>query len=209
MLVRKEIIEEGCLLGIWEITETREQLLDMLSVENQEKAHAYLSNLRSKKRQLEWLSIRVVLQTLTNDNKTVKHTSQGQPYLSDNSYQISISHSKDYAVVLLHKHKKVGVDIENYSNRILKIEKRFISDNEYIDPKNRTLHLILHWCAKETLYKLMDSTKIIFKEHLHIHPFQIQNKGVIKACESLSQDTTVFDIYYEVNPNFVITWGMM
>jgi phosphopantetheinyl transferase len=209
MLVRKEITEEGCLLGIWEITETSDQLLDMLSEENKEKAHKYLSTIRSKKRKLEWLSIRVVLQILTNDNKTVKHTSQGQPYLSDNSYQISISHSKDYAVVLLHKHKKVGVDIENYSNRILKIEKRFISDNEYIDPKNRTLHLILHWCAKETLYKLMDSTKIIFKEHLHIHPFQIQNKGVIKACESLSQDTTVFDIYYEVNPNFVITWGMM
>lgn len=209
MLVRKEITEEGCLLGIWEITETSDQLLDMLSEENKEMAHKYLSTIRSKKRKLEWLSIRVVLQILTNDNKTVKHTSQGQPYLSDNSYQISISHSKDYAVVLLHKHKKVGVDIENYSNRILKIEKRFISDNEYIDPKNRTLHLILHWCAKETLYKLMDSTKIIFKEHLHIHPFQIQNKGVIKACESLSQDTTVFDIYYEVNPNFVITWGMM
>lgn len=208
MLVRKEITEEGCLLGIWEITETSDQLLDMLSEENKEKAHKYLSTIRSKKRKLEWLSIRVVLQILTNDNKTVKHTSQGQPYLSDNSYQISISHSKDYAVVLLHKHKKVGVDIENYSNRILKIEKRFISDNEYIDPKNRTLHLILHWCAKETLYKLMDSTKIIFKEHLHIHPFQIQNKGVIKACESLSQDTTVFDIYYEVNPNYVITWGM-
>ena len=209
MLVRKEITEEGCLLGIWEITETSDQLLDMLSEENKEKAHKYLSTIRSKKRKLAWLSIRVVLQILTNDNKTVKHTLQGQPYLSDNSYQISISHSKDYAVVLLHKHKKVGVDIENYSNRILKIEKRFISDNEYIDPKNRTLHLILHWCAKETLYKLMDSTKIIFKEHLHIHPFQIQNKGVIKACESLSQDTTVFDIYYEVNPNFVITWGMM
>ena len=81
---------------------------------------------------LEWLSIRVILQILTNDNKTVKHTSQGQPYLSDNSYQISISHSRDYAVVLLHKHKKVGVDIENYSNRILKIEKRFISSDEFI-----------------------------------------------------------------------------
>ena len=209
MLVRKEIIEEDCLLGIWEITETRDQLLAMLSVENQQKANEYLSNIRSKKRQLEWLSIRVVLQILTNDNKTVKHTQQGQPYLSDNSYNISISHSKDYAVVLLHKHKKVGVDIENYSNRVLKIEKRFVSDDEYIDPSNRVLHLILHWCAKETLYKLMDSTKIIFKEHLHVRPFHIENKGVIKACESLSTHNASFDIYYEVNPNYVITWGMV
>lgn len=209
MLIRKEIIEEDSLLGIWEITETREELLSMLSLENQEKANNHLTNIKSKKRQLEWLSIRVVLQILTNDNKTVKHTPQGQPFLSDNSYQISISHSKDYAVVLLHKYKKVGVDIENYSNRVLKIEKRFISEDEYIDPNNRTVHLILHWCAKETLYKLMDSTKIIFKEHLHVHPFKIQDKGVIKASESLSPNNTVFDIYYEINKNFVITWGIL
>ena len=209
MLIRKEIIAEDCLLGIWKFTESCEQLFNMLSVENQKKASYNLSKIKSKKRKLEWLSTRVVLQILTNDNKTVKHTSQGQPYLSDNSYQISISHSKDYAVVLLHKHKKVGVDIENYSDRILRIENRFISEDEYIDPKNRTLHLILHWCAKETLYKLMDSTKIIFKEHLHIKPFEIQDKGIIKASESLSTNHTDFDIYYEVNKDFVITWGFL
>ena len=79
MLVRKEITEEGCLLGIWEITETSDQLLDMLSEENKEKAHKYLSTIRSKKRKLEWLSIRVVLQILTKDNKTVNHTSQCHP----------------------------------------------------------------------------------------------------------------------------------
>ncbi|NLZ96213.1 MAG: 4'-phosphopantetheinyl transferase superfamily protein [Bacteroidales bacterium] len=209
MLIRKEIIEEGFMLGIWEITESSEQLFNMLSEENRKKAYKNLSKIKSKKRKLEWLSTRVVLQILTNDNKTVKHTAQGQPYLSDNSYQISISHSKDYAVVLLHKHQKVGVDIENYSDRVLRIENRFISEDEYIDPDNRTLHLILHWCAKETLYKLMDSTKIIFKEHLHIKPFQIQDKGVIKASESLSPNNTDFDIYYEVNKNFVITWGTL
>lgn len=209
MLVRKEIIKEGGLLGIWKITESRDELLNMLSVENQNKAHKSLSNIKSKKRELEWLSIRVILQILTNDNKTVKHTPEGQPFLSDNSFQISISHSKDYAVVLLHKEKKVGVDIENRSNRILKIENRFMSIDEYIDPDNRILHLILHWCAKETLYKLMDSTKIVFKEHLHVHRFPIKSKGAIKAHESFTDKRTVFDIYYEVNDDFVITWGMV
>lgn len=209
MLVRKEIIEQDCLLGIWEITETRDELMNMLSAENQEKANTYLSSIKSKKRELEWLSIRIILQILTNDNKTVKHKPDGQPYLSDNSYQISISHSRDYAVVLLHKHKKVGVDIENYSDRILKIEKRFMSDDEYIDPSNRILHLIIHWCAKETLYKLMNSTEIIFKEHLRIHPFKIEDKGVIKAYESFSSDKISFTLNYEVNKKFVITWGMM
>lgn len=207
MLIRKELIDKDCVLGIWKITETRDELLSMLSMRNQEKAHRYLFNIKSNRRVLEWLSSRLLLQLLTNDDKTIDHTDQGQPFLLDKSYQISISHSKEYAVVLLHKNKKVGVDIENYSDRILKIEKRFISESEYIDPKNRILHLILHWCAKETLYKLMNSTQIVFKKHLHIHPFQIQDKGLIKANETFSEEQETYEVHYEVNPDFVLTWG--
>lgn len=209
MLIRKDVIEKDCFLGIWKITESHDELLNMLSQENQTNARDFISGIRSKKRKLEWLAIRVVLQILTDDNKTVKHTSDGQPFLSDNSYQISISHSDDYAVVILHKYKRVGVDIENISDRILKIEKRFISTDEYIDPTNRVLHLIIHWCAKETLYKLISSSKIIFKEHLFIHPFEIEEKGKITASELLSIDQKTFDIYYEVNTDFVITWSIM
>ena len=208
MLIRKKLVDEDCLMGIWKISEARDELYKMLSEEDKNEVDRELINIRSKKRALEWMSTRLILQELTNDNKTVKHNSQGQPFLSDKSYQISISHSNDYVVVLLHKSKKVGVDIENFSHRILKIEKRFISQEEYIDPKNRTLHLILHWCAKETLYKLMDSTEIIFKDHLHIQPFKIEKKGLIKANESLTEDRATFDIQYEVNPDFVLTWGI-
>lgn len=207
MLIRKEFTDKGCVLGIWKITESRDELLDMLSLRNQEEAHQYLSNVKSNRRVLEWLSTRLLLQLLTNDDKTIDHTDQGQPFLLDNSYQISISHSKDYAVVLLHKDKKVGVDIENYSDRILKIEKRFVSENEYIDPKNRILHLILHWCAKETLYKLMNSTEIVFKKHLYVHPFKIKDEGIIKASETFTDESASFDVYYEVTSDFVLTWS--
>lgn len=208
MLIRKEYIDKDCMLGIWKIAETQDELLSMLSKTNQEHALKYLSSIKSNQRGLEWLSSRLLLQLLTNDDKTVQYTKQGQPLLADNSYQISISHSKDYAVVLLHKYKKVGVDIENYSHRILKIEKRFITEEEYIDPNNRTLHLILHWCAKETLYKLMNSTSIIFNKHLHIHPFEIGDKGLIVANETFTEKGTTFEIYYEVNSDYVLTWGL-
>ncbi len=207
MLIRKEFVDKNSVMGIWEITETREELFNMLSLTNQKKAQQYLSNIRSSRRTLEWLSSRLLLQLLTDDDKTIEYTDQGQPFLSDKSFHISISHSKDYAVVLLHKYKKVGVDIENYSNRILKIEDRFISEDEYIDPSNRMLHLILHWCAKETMYKLMNSTEIVFKTHLHIHPFQIQDNGVMDACEMFTESKSTFKINYEVNNDFILAWG--
>ena len=209
MLIRKKSIDKDCVMGIWKITETRDELLNMLSSTNQEKAHHYLSNIKSNRRTLEWLSSRLLLQLLTNDDKTIEHTDQGQPFLVDNSFQISISHSKDYAVVLLHKYKKVGVDIENYSQRILKVEKRFISETEYIDPNQRTLHLILHWCAKETLYKLMNSTEIVFKKHLHIEPFQIQEEGIMNAYETFTENKSSYSINYEVKDDFVLAWGSM
>ena len=209
MLIRKKSIDKDCVMGIWKITETRDELLNMLSSTNQEKAHHYLSNIKSNRRTLEWLSSRLLLQLLTSDGKTIEHTDQGQPFLVDNSFQISISHSKDYAVVLLHKYKKVGVDIENYSERILKVEKRFISETEYIDPNQRTLHLILHWCAKETLYKLMNSTEIVFKKHLHIQPFQIQEEGIMNAYETFTENKSSYSINYEVKDDFVLAWGSM
>ena len=209
MLIRKKSLDKDCVMGIWKITETRDELLNMLSSTNQEKAHHYLSNIKSNRRTLEWLSSRLLLQLLTNDDKTIEHTDQGQPFLVDNSFQISISHSKDYAVVLLHKYKKVGVDIENYSQRILKVEKRFISETEYIDPNQRTLHLILHWCAKETLYKLMNSTEIVFKKHLHIQPFQIQEEGIMNAYETFTENKSSYSINYEVKDDFVLAWGSM
>ena len=207
MLIRKEFVDKNGVMGIWKITETREELFNMLSLTNQAKAQQYLSNIKSNRRVLEWLSSRLLLQLLTDDDKTIEHTDQGQPFLSDKSFNISISHSKDYAVVLLHKYKKVGVDIENYSNRILKIENRFISENEYIDPSNRMLHLILHWCAKETMYKLMNSTEIVFKTHLHIHPFQIKDTGVMDAYEIFTECKSTFKINYEVNSDFILAWG--
>lgn len=207
MLIRKEFVDKHSVMGIWKITETRDELFNMLSLTNQEKAQQYLSNIRSSRRTLEWLSSRLLLQLLIGDDKTIEHTDQGQPFLSDKSFHISISHSKDYAVVLLHKYKKVGVDIENYSNRILKIENRFISEDEYIDPSNRMLHLILHWCAKETMYKLMNSTEIVFKTHLHIHPFQIKDTGVMDAYEIFTECKSTFKINYEVNSDFILSWG--
>lgn len=207
MLIRKEFVDKNGVMGIWKITETREELFNMLSLTNQAKAQQYLSNIKSNRRVLEWLSSRLLLQLLTDDDKTIEHTDQGQPFLSDKSFNISISHSKDYAVVLLHKYKKVGVDIENYSNRILKIENRFISENEYIDPSKRMLHLILHWCAKETMYKLMNSTEIGFKAHLHIHPFQIQNNGVMNTYETFTESKSIFKINYEINNDFILAWG--
>ncbi len=110
----------------------------------------------------------------------------GSPYLDDGKNNISISHTKNYAAILLHESAAVGVDIETRSERVIKMPvNSFLIRNILIRTKNCTQ--LLHWSAKESLFKLMNEQGIDFKQHLHIHPFIPGNKGMIAATETKTE----------------------
>lgn len=210
MLIRKEHINNGAILGVWEINESKEELLALYPNKLRAEALKYVTTtLKSEKRSTEWLSVRLMLYMILDDEKIIAHNSDGRPYLKDDSYNISISHTKKHAAILLHKTKKVGIDIEVTSDRVYKVAKKFISDNEYIHEENKRIHLLLHWSAKETMFKLMKETEIDFKLHLNLEKFIPQDKGIIHARETKTNKQTLFDIHYEVYPEYVLTWSML
>ena len=66
-------------------------------------------------RRLEWLAVRVLLYTLSGEEKEIAYHPSGKPYLADDSASISISHTKGYVAVALGlPGREVGVDIEQY-----------------------------------------------------------------------------------------------
>lgn len=95
------------------------------------------------------------LQELTGGSALIAYHPNGAPYLSGSSLHISISHTKGYAAVLLQDHPAAGIDIEYRSERVSRIRSRFMNPEEEagIDKEYETEHLLLHWCAKETLLK--------------------------------------------------------
>src|SRR5690554_4531156 len=103
MLIRKDHINSGGLLGIWKMEESREELLEHFPMHLQQEAIAYLDNIRSPRRSIEWLSTRAMLFILLGHGKSIQNYPDGRPYLADHSYQISISHTKEYAALLLHE----------------------------------------------------------------------------------------------------------
>ena len=173
-----------------------------------EKAEKKLHTIKSEKRSLEWLAARVMLSELLHEEKIIKHTPEGRPQLSDKSYHISISHSGNHAAILLHPQRRTGIDIETRSNRILRVSQRFVSEKEYIDNTQKTLHLLLHWSAKETLFKLMHASQIDFKTHLLIEPFRLALSGEIRAHELKTKKQQSFRIFYEIHPLYVLTWAL-
>lgn len=207
MLIRKEFTEEKGILGIWKIEESSATLLSLFPEEMQPEARRELQLLRTEKRSLEWLSTRLMAMMLSGKEPVViRNRKDGKPYLENAAAHITISHTKGYAAILLHETFPVGIDIEARSERVKKIASRLLSHGEWIDPAQESVHLLLHWSAKESLFKLMDEQEIVFRKHLHIHPFTPATRGVMHAFESRSGNDRSFDIRYEVTPEYVLTW---
>ena len=208
MLLRKEHIDGDGLIGIGKITENHQILLESLPQAQQKLAEHYISKMRSERRIIEWLTTRVLLFELLREEKIIGNRLDGRPFLIDNSYKISISHTKDWAAILLHKQFSVGIDVETISERVSRLANKFISEKEYIDASQKIIHQLLHWSSKETMFKMMEESEIDFKEHLHVQPFTPLEKGIFQASESRTEQQQTFQIHYEVLSDAVLTWAV-
>lgn len=199
-------MDNGGLLGIWRMEESPETLLRLFPLHLRHEANRYLEGVRSMRRAIEWLSTRIMLMELLQKEQIIHNREDGSPYLEDEQHYISISHTKAYAAVLVHQSSPVGIDIEMRSERVIKIADKFISEREYIDPSQQIIHQLLHWSAKESLFKRMNEKGIDFREHLYIHPFTPRLKGLLTATETRSDQSLSYKIDYEVHPDYVLTW---
>src|SRR3954470_4289162 len=123
-------IDEQTILSVWKIEETETELLDGLQLKTHELE--FISSLNNGKRLLHWLSTRLLLRKMLNTSEYIdcRMDEHGKPYLVDSDYEISLSHSFDYAAVMISKDKKVGVDIELIKDKIKKIQAKFLTPVE-------------------------------------------------------------------------------
>lgn len=195
------------LRGIWKMEESSEMLLSLLK--NREAYQTDLAVFRTEKRLQEWLAVRVLLQELLDEPPRIAYHPNGAPYLVDSPYHISISHTKGYAAVLLQEEPCAGIDIEYRSDRIVKIRSRFMTPEEEanINKEHATEHLLVYWCAKETLFKMLGRDEVDFCKHLHVCPFPYAQEGRFTVYESRTPLKSAYTLNYLVTPDFVLTWN--
>lgn len=205
MALLEKHTESDCLWGIWKIEETVEDLL--LYFAHPESYELAMEHLVAEGRRLEWLSVRALLLELCGEEKQIAYHSNGMPYLLDGSANISISHTRGYVAVVISTQRIVGIDIEQYGEKILRLGGKFMSENEleHIDTENEIYHLLLHWSAKESIFKVLGEEAVDFKEHLCIEPFTVEQRGVIKLQEFKTPLKQKFIINYRTDVDFVIT----
>ena len=149
----------------------------------------------------------------------IDHEDSGRPILRHSDMEIGISHTKNYASVILSKQNRVAVDIEYISDRICKIEDKFMRGDEQAYSRklmqqiaiaknsntNKACILLLFWCAKETMYKYYSD------EHLALQDIKIEqitsnstDNGNIICQNTLSGETKT--LVYKVNDCTVLTY---
>jgi len=208
MLQEIKKIENESTIAIWEITETAPELLDLLH--NKKTYSADLTKLTSDKRKKEWLATRILVEAICGKDKIVAYNEKGKPYLTDHSFHISISHTSNFVALIAHQTREVGIDIEKISDRICHLKERFLHKEEllHIDSTQETTHLLLHWSAKEVLFKMINEENVDFSEHLRIFPFTPQKNGTFFGKEMRTKRQENYNFAYCIKDSFVLVWSV-
>lgn len=185
-------------LALWKIEEPEEVLLAGLQLKQHELD--FLASLNNGKRLLHWLSTRLLLRTMLNtaDYIDCRMDGHGKPYLVNSDYSISLSHSYDYAAVMIGKDRSVGVDIELIKPKIHRIQQKFLSSSELeqLDVKDNTDGLYVCWCVKEAVYKWYGKKGLEFRKHIHIQPFELKNEGTLTVIVILPEGQRTLTVSY-------------
>lgn len=206
MIIHKDCAE-GCQLGIWLIREDYDDLFGRLTLNSSELST--LDNFRNHNRKIEWLSVRTLANEMTGRNVRIIYNAERKPFLEDNSYNISISHSHEFTSILMSKDRRVGIDLEYMSHRINGITHRFMHDSEKVtdDPALIQYHLYIYWCAKEALYKICDKRDIHFKKDIIIDHFDPEEKGELTGTVKTGRGRERYGLkYFRIN-NYTIVWS--
>ncbi len=193
-------------LGIWELSESSSQMIPLLHFSEIEKAA--FEKISNEKRKKEFLGVRLLLKTLLHQKTEISYKDNGQPYLKNSRWNISISHSAELAVVLLSE-KKTGIDVENTQRNISSLVPRFLNDAEKRQAEkeeNPQQARILYWSAKEAIYKCAGAANIDFKRQIRIYPFAMASGAHFRGALLADQTTRNFILGHLFFQNNVIVY---
>ena len=208
-LIKKIECSEGW-GGIWKVTESLEYLIDSLSESEKIEFHAKTKDY-CVKRQKEYVAVRILLNQLYKD-ALIGYYPSGKPFLLNSEINISITHSDNYVAVLLSNHHIPGIDIEVKKEKIQRLRNRILGATEVAETIDE---LYLHWCAKETAYKILNRECIDFRENLTIE--KLGSKSSMHSGKEASsfllsyhldnETKGILTINYELNDAYIMTYS--
>lgn len=196
-------------LGVWQITETEEELRALSSVPSDELEEiSYIKNESLRKQKL---AVRALLDALFEEKVYLSHHDNGKPYIENNAMNISITHTDKYVAIILNDSEEVGIDCESLDRDFSAVEKKALSEDEIDDldenADERREQLAIYWCAKEAVYKKMSRFNVDFAEQIEIDSFRPKGEGELEAT-FIEKDgfEEEIDLRYMTFDRHVLVW---
>ena len=185
-------------VGVWQITETEEELRSLSSVPSDEMEE--ISYIKSESLRKQKLAVRCLLDALFEEKVYLSHHDNGKPYIENSAMNISITHTNRYVAVILNPTDEVGIDCESLDRDFSAVRKKALSEDEIeevdeIDEEQRNEQLALYWCAKEAVYKMISQYGVDFAEQIEIDDFRMRGEGELVATFT---DKDGFEEEYEL-----------
>jgi len=208
-LILRENIENG-VIGLWKVSEEIEELLKLAKLTDRDTIT--YSEISAPHRQKEWLATRALLNELIEKPQLIKYYIDGRPYLEDHQTNISISHSIGYIAILLHTTSFPGIDIELITRKVGKVASRFLSPDELAvcnnDAEYANRRMLLHWCAKEAIFKMVPLSNIEFSTDIAILlNDSTKDSGLFQGFFNDKSGAVPITLNYRILSDVLIVWG--
>ena len=197
-------------IGLWKIAEDPEYLLLLADLAPADQiTYSGISALHRKK---EWLATRALLNEMQSTAGPINYYKDGRPYLERGKFNISISHTKGFVAIDLHEKFIPGIDIELASRLVGRVASRFISPAElemcHAIPELSAKRLLLLWCAKEAIFKMVPFSNVEFSTDIKI----TLNKSLIDSASLKgffigSSEPITVDLEYLEENEVIMVWG--
>ena len=206
-LYLKKKLDNDATIGVWQITETEEELTRLSATPTDEMEE--ISFIKSESLRKQRLAVRALLNALFEEKVYLSHHDNGKPYLENNPVNISITHTEKYVAVILHEEDDCGIDIESLDRDFSAVEKKALSEDEIedLEEEKRNEQLAIYWCAKEAIFKLLSRYNVDFAEQIEIERFRPRGEGELEATFiDKNEDEQEFNLEYMTFDRHVMVW---
>jgi len=204
-LVYQHTINSATKIGLWHIAETEDFFLKKVPLKR-DVSHPH--------KRLQHLAGRYLLPTLYEDFplEEILIADTRKPFLPDEKYHFSISHCGNYAAAIVSVAQRVGVDIEQPTDKIFRICHKFLTDEEkmFLDEQMSPSQLLqlatLLWSSKEAMFKWFGDGGVDFRQHMLIQNIEGNDEEGKLICQFQKFDPTSLTVHYRFMKQLVMSW---
>jgi 4'-phosphopantetheinyl transferase len=203
----QQTIDRHTKLGIWKIEETEQFFLETVPLQK-EITHPH--------KRLQHLAGRYLLRYLFPDfpYELIRIADTRKPFLENEAYHFSISHCADFAAAVVSSNKRVGVDVEVFSDKIERVRQKFMNRIEedtinHFAPHNHfDKYLTLIWSCKESIFKWYGNGQVDFRKHMQMQAIHFDERREVLVTDFLfaKEKPKLLKLRSVFLDKFVLSW---